>query len=118
MYSFTVVSTTLLRSNLQLALLLGICSGSILTEPVKARSTLAHSLPRGSFQQEDVWALIKTEDGVLFVWNLHELHFTLTVKGKEIKQVNVPDRIFLAVDGKTLQIQAAQISNFAPNARE
>ncbi|HZE64534.1 MAG TPA: hypothetical protein VE056_11670 [Pyrinomonadaceae bacterium] len=142
MYSSTVVSTTLLRNSIQLALLLGIFSVAILatehvTRKTKSRISDARSAPQNgnshtlrhfvpytyassglAFQQDDVWALIKTEDGTLFVWNLHELHFTLAVKGKEIKQVNVPDRIFLAVDGKTLQIQAAQISNFAPNARE
>lgn len=69
-------------------------------------------------QPEDGWALITTADGVLFVWNVHELHFTLAVKGKDIKRVNDPDHIFLNVDGKILQIQAAEIRDFAPNAKE
>ena len=77
-----------------------------------------HHAPRISFQQTDVWALIKTDDGMLFVWNINELHLTLAVKGKDIKQVNDPDHIFLAVDGKTLQIQAAEIRAFAPDAKE
>src|SRR6266436_3705807 len=146
MDSSTVVSSTLLRNSIRLALLLGGFSVAILAvEPVKAtqtnsllygaRSTPTYASPRltvepvkatqtnslrygVAFQQTDVWALIKTDDGMLFVWNIHDLHFTLAVKGKEIKQVNVPDRIFLAVDGKTLQIQAAEIRGFAPEAKE
>jgi hypothetical protein len=119
MYSSTVVSTTLLRNSIQLALLLGMFSVAILTvEPVNAWSTRAYPSPGVALQQTDVWALIKTDDGMLFVWNIHELHFTLAVKGKEIKQVDVPDRIFLAVNGKTLQIQAAEIRDFAPDAKE
>jgi hypothetical protein len=55
---------------------------------------------------------------MLFVWNIHELHFTLAVKGKDIKPANDPDHIFLTVDGKPLQIQAAAIREFAPNAKE
>jgi hypothetical protein len=62
--------------------------------------------------------LIKTDDCLLFVWNNHELHFTLAVKGKDIKPVNDRDHIFLTVDGKPLQIQAAPISEFAPEAKE
>ena|SRR6266404_3165220 len=139
MFPSTVVSTALL-SSIQLALLLGMFSVSILagelsnaaSTPVNARSAsrntnsatrrhfipYGHHGPRVAFQQTDVWALIKTDDGMLFVWNNHELHFTLAVKGKDIKQVDVPDRIFLAVDGKTLQIQAAEIREFAADAKE
>ena len=117
MYSSTVVSTTLLRSFIQFALLLGISSVAIFAaQPVNARSAPARasrtSLP------EDGWALITTNDGVLFVWNVKELHFTVAVKGKDIKRVSDPDHIFLSVDGKMLQIQAAEIRDFAPNAKE
>jgi len=109
----------LLRSSIQLALLLGMFSVAVIAiEPINAWSTPAYTSPRVPSQQTDVWALIKTDDGMLFVWNFNELHLTLGVKGKEIKQVDVPDRIFLAVDGKTLQIQTAEIRVFAPDARE
>jgi hypothetical protein len=131
----TVVGSKLLGS-IQIPLLLGILSVAILAaEPVKVRLTLAYASTRlsvvpvqatqtnsllygASFQQTDGWALIKTEEGVLFVWNTHELHLTLAVKGKDIKRVNDPDHIFLAVDGKMLQIQAAAIRDFAPDAKE
>jgi hypothetical protein len=142
MYASTVVSGTLLRKSIQLALLLGMFSIAILSaEPVtvktKSRISDARSASRKTnstrlrqdvpythasshvvFQQTDVWALIKTDDGMLFVWNIHELHLTLAVQGKDIKQANDSDHIFLTVDGKPLQIQAAAISEFAPDARE
>ena len=71
-----------------------------------------------SFQQEDGWVAIKTDDGMLFVWNVRELHFTLAIKGKDIKPLNDPDHIFFIVDGKPLQIQVASIREFAPDAKE
>ena len=123
----------LLRSSIQLALLLGMFSVAVIAiEPVNARSASRNTNPttqghfiqsshharRVSFQQTDVWALIKTDDGMLFVWNINELHLTLAVKGKDIKRANESDHIFLAVDGKPLQIQTAEIRNFAPEARE
>ncbi|HBB86776.1 MAG TPA: hypothetical protein DC047_04090 [Blastocatellia bacterium] len=125
MFSSTVVSTRLQRKSIQLALLLAIVSVAVLAaEPVDARWTLGHAPgplnheSRGSFQTEDGWVAIKTDDGVLFVWNVHDLHFTLAVKGKDIKPVNDPDHIFFAVDGKILQIQAAAIRDFAPDAKQ
>src|SRR5882724_7050542 len=135
MYSSTVVSPKPLRNSMQLALLGGMFSVAVLIAgPVNARSVPAHAttgsavepveitqtnslLYGGPFQQTDVWALIKTDDGMLFVWNNHELHFTLALKGKDIKRANDSDNIFLTVDGKTLQIQAAEIREFAPNAK-
>jgi hypothetical protein len=117
MYSSTVVSTTMLRNSIQLGLLLGIFSVAIFTtEPANARPAPARA-SRVTYQQEDGWALITTEDGVLFVWNIQKLHFTVAIKGKDIKRVDDPDHIFLAVDGKILQIQAAEIRNFAPDAK-
>ena len=86
-------------------------------EPVKTTPANG-SLFSASFQQEDGWALIKTDDGALFVWNVHELHFTVAIKGKNTKQVNDPDHTFLEVDGRILQVQAAEIREFAPDAKE
>ncbi|MDQ1639457.1 MAG: hypothetical protein QOF62_2796 [Pyrinomonadaceae bacterium] len=122
----TAISATLPRNAIQLALLLGMFSvGVLAAEPLNDRSTLAqapglslHYSPHVGFQPEDGWALIKTDDGVLFVWNVHELHFTVSIKGKDVKQVADPDHIFLTVDGKMLQIQAAEIREFAPDAKE
>ena len=69
-------------------------------------------------QQEDGWIAIKTDEGLIFVWNVRGLYFTLAIKGKEIKPLDDPDHIFFDVDGRVLQIQLALISNFAPDAKE
>jgi hypothetical protein len=69
-------------------------------------------------QQEEGWATIKTPDGLLFVWNLHGLYFTLSLKGKDIKPLDDPEHIFFNIDGRILQIQLAAIHNFAPDAKE
>ena len=71
-----------------------------------------------SFQQEDSLATLKTNEGVLFVWNLDDLHFSLAIKGREISPQSDPDHIFFSVDGRVLQIQAAAIKEFAPDAKE
>jgi hypothetical protein len=71
-----------------------------------------------SQQQEDDRALIKTEEGSLFVWNRADIHFTLAIKGKEIKPLNDPEHIFMSVDGLVFQIQLAAISEFARDANE
>jgi len=125
MYSSTVVSATLPRNFIRVALLLGVFSLAPGAEPVNARWTVAHA-PGGSFyyapgvmfQPEDGWALIKTDDGMLFVWNIQKLHLTIDIKGKDIKRVNDPDHIFLDVDGKILQLQAAETRQFAPDAKD
>jgi hypothetical protein len=85
---------------------------------VKAARAIDYSTRGVSFQQEDGWVAIKTDEGILFVWNVHELHFTFAVKGKEIKPLNDPDHIFFMVDGKALQIQVASMREFAPDAKE
>ncbi|MDQ6652410.1 MAG: hypothetical protein M3Y84_06675 [Acidobacteriota bacterium] len=77
-----------------------------------------YSTPSVSFQQQDGWVAIKTDDGILFVWNIRELHFTLAIKGKDIKPLNDPDHIFFTVDGMALQIQVVSIREFAPDAKE
>jgi hypothetical protein len=71
-----------------------------------------------ALQQEDGWVAIKTDEGILFVWNFRGLYFSLAVKGKEVKPLDDPDHIFFSVDGRALQIQMAGISNFAPDAKE
>ena len=69
-------------------------------------------------QQEDGWAAIKTDEGILFVWNLNGLYFTLAIKGKEGEPLNDPGHIFFNVDGRMLQIQLASIKEFAPDAKQ
>ncbi len=69
-------------------------------------------------EQEDGWVAIKLDEGLLFVWNVRGLYFTLTIKGKEVKSLNDPNHIFFSVDDKIFQIQVAAISQFAPDAKE
>jgi hypothetical protein len=69
-------------------------------------------------QQEDGWVAIKTNEGILFVWNVRGLYFTLTIKGKEIKPLEDPEHIFFNVDGMIFQVQLASIRDFAPDAKE
>ncbi len=99
---------------LSFTLLLG---ASLFVEPTRAWSHTLSPLAT-SPQQEDGWSAIKTDDGILFVWNQAGLYFSISVKGKEIKPLNDPDHIFLNVDGRLLQIQLAGIINFAPDAKE
>jgi hypothetical protein len=67
--------------------------------------------------QENTWAGIKTNDGVLFIWNVPGLSFTLELKGKNIKPFEDPNHIFFTVDGRVIQIQLAAINEFAPDAK-
>jgi hypothetical protein len=102
------------RRLLVIAILLAVSPAVSSANPMRP----IHSWARVSFQQEDGWVAIKTDDGILFVWNVRELHFTLAVKGKDIKPLNDPDHIFFSVDGFVLQIQVAPIREFAPGAKE
>jgi hypothetical protein len=69
-------------------------------------------------QQEEGWSTITTPEGVLFVWNLRGLYFSLALKGKNIKPLDDPEHIFFNVDGRILQIQLASLKDFAPDARQ
>ena len=97
------------------AVLLG---ASFPARPANAWQPIAYWVPSVSLQQEDGWAALKLDEGILFVWNRPDIHFTLTVKGKEIKPLNDPDHIFFNVDDMVFQIQLASIAEFAPDAKE
>jgi hypothetical protein len=100
-----------------LILLVGsLASPAINASTLKASAAASYQDPTP--QTEDGWATIKTDDGILFVWNVRGLYFSLAVKGKEIKPLDDPDHIFFGVDGRILQIQLAGINNFAPDAKE
>jgi hypothetical protein len=86
--------------------------------PANAWQPIAYWVPSVSLQQEDGWAALKLHEGILFVWNRPDIHFTLTVKGKEIKPLNDPEHIFFNVDDMVFQIQLASISEFAGDAKE
>lgn len=62
-------------------------------------------------QEEDVVA-IKTADGFLLVWNTPGIHFTLPVRGKDVRAVNSSEHVFFNVDGVMFQVQTVAISNF------
>ena len=62
--------------------------------------------------QEEGPVAIKTTDGYLFVWNRPGLHFSISIKGMDVKPVNDAEHIFFNVDGKFFQIQSLPVSNF------
>jgi hypothetical protein len=93
-------------------------SVNILTGPLSGSPRTRYPVVEVSLQQPDGWVAIKTEEGILFVWNVRGLYFTLTLKGKAIKPLDDPAHIFFMVDGRVLQIQLASIKEFAPNAKE
>jgi len=86
--------------------------------PANAWQPITYWVPSVSLQQQDGWAALKLDEGILFVWNRPDIHFTLTVKGKEIKPLNDPDHIFFNVDDMVFQIRLASIAEFAPDAKE
>ena len=69
-------------------------------------------------QEQDGWTALKTDEGVLFIWNRKDLSFTLSIKGHDIKPMDSRENIFFAVDGLPFQIQSLPIGNFAPEARK
>jgi hypothetical protein len=83
------------------------------TAPVGSTNAWPSVIEAASPQQEDGWALIKRDDGALFVWNRADIHLTLAIKGKNIKPLNDPEHIFFDVDGLVFQIQMAAMTEFA-----
>ena len=78
---------------------------------------------RGDFVQSatiqaDSWTALKTDDGILFIWNRPGLGFTLSIRGREIRPMDGGQNIFFMVDGSFLQIQSLPIGDFAPDARK
>ena len=119
------INTLTVRLLLVTAVFLVVGSSVNAWPPQPAHEGCLHKNPRLAYsafdtplQQEDGWVAIKTDEGLLFVWNVRGLYFTLSIKGKEIKPLDDPDHIFFNVDGRTLQIQLASINNFAPDAKE
>src|SRR4029077_2703946 len=92
-------------------------SAGAFVDLTNARPQTAH-LRATLLQQENGWTAIKTDEGILFVWNEPGLSFSISVRGKEVKPLNDPEHIFFSVDGRVLQIQLAGIINFAPDAKE
>jgi hypothetical protein len=76
---------------------------------------LAASAASASGQEEGPVA-IKMVDGYIFVWNRPELHFSISIKGKDIKPLTDSDHIFFNVDGKVFQIQSLPVRTFLADA--
>jgi hypothetical protein len=108
-YRFIFAAAVLLSFNL---------AAPTLAAPTKAWPRHTAPIAPVSPQDGDGWTTIPTADGVLFVWNVRGLYFSLGIKGTEIKPLDDPEHIFLKVDGRVLQIQVAAIKNFAPDAKE
>lgn len=63
-------------------------------------------------------AAINTKYGYLLVWNRNDTHFTLEIRGKEVRPQNNTDIVFLNVDGIILQVQALRVSTFLKDAKD
>ena len=94
--------------------------GSVLGLSLPAHAQCATAPGRGDVPTEDESPVsaIKTDDGFLLVWNRPDLHFTILIKGKDIKPLNDTEHIFFNVDGMVFQVQLAALREFAPDAIE
>lgn len=101
---------------LLVSIMLAVCLFVPLT--VQSASNFMSSTPRFSPQDPPAIAAIKTADGYLMVWNRPDLHFTILIKGKDIKPLNDAEHIMFQVDGMLLQIQLADVREFAADAKE
>ena len=69
-------------------------------------------------QQENGVNAIKTADGFLLVWNQPDIHFTLGIKGKEVRPLNSTEHVFFNLDGVVFQAQCVAISEFINDAQK
>ena len=65
-------------------------------------------------------AAIKTNDGFVIVWNQADIHFTLALKGKDVRPMGSPGTGSVAfnVDGVVFQLQTVAISEFLKNVKK
>ena len=108
------VLTTIAQLSLIIVLLLVIT----LSVPTAVQSATYPTLSRISTQNDLPVNAIKTVDGYLLVWNRPDLHFTVLIKGKDIRPLNDTEHVFFNVDGVVIQVQLALIREFAPDAKE
>ena len=54
----------------------------------------------------------------MLVWNRPDIHFSILIKGKDIRPLNDTENVLFQVDGMVFQIQLASVSEFAPDAKE
>jgi hypothetical protein len=71
-------------------------------------------------QMDSGIAAIKTDAGYLVVWNQPDIHFTLGLKGKNIRPMSSTGTgsVAFAVDGVVFQVQAVSINEFIRNAKK
>jgi hypothetical protein len=107
----------LVRMTTQFALIAALLLIVTISVPTRVRSATYPTL--GLSTQNDLPVnAIKTIDGYLLVWNRPDLHFTVLIKGQDIKPLNDTEHVFFNVDGMVFQIQLASVSEFAPDAKE
>jgi len=107
----------LIRMTTQFALIAALLLIVTISVPTRVRSATYPTL--GLTTQNDLPVnAIKTIDGYLLVWNRPDLHFTVLIKGKDVKPLNDSEHVFFNVDGMVFQIQLASVSEFAPDAKE
>jgi hypothetical protein len=107
----------LIRMTTPFALIAALLLIVTISVPTRGRSATYPTL--GLTTQNDLPVnAIKTIDGYLLVWNRPDLHFTVLIKGKDIKPLNDTEHVFFNVDGMVFQIQLASVSEFAPDAKE
>ena len=102
----------------KLALLVPFLLAVCISVAVKVHSATNPTLGLFSTQDAPPIAAIKTADGYLLVWNRPDIHFSVLIKGKDIKPLNDSEHVFFQVDGMVFQIQLASIGEFAPEAKE
>jgi len=66
--------------------------------------------------QENGITALKTETGVLLVWNQPDDYFTLEIKGKEIRPLDSSEHVFFTVDGIPFQVQSVAASEVLKDA--
>lgn len=89
-----------------------------LSVPTKVQSATDPTLGLISTQDGSPINAIKTVDGYLLVWNRPDIHFTILIKGKDMKPLNNTEHVFFNVDGMVFQVQLALVREFAPDAKE
>jgi hypothetical protein len=67
-------------------------------------------------RQDDEITAVKTEDGVLLVWNRPNDYFTIEIRGREIRPLDSSGHVFFNVDGIVLQVQSVAVSEFLKDA--
>jgi hypothetical protein len=107
----------LINTTTQFVLIAALLLIVTISVPTRVRSATYPTL--GLSTQNDLPVnAIKTIDGYLLVWNRPDLHFTVLIKGQDIKPLNDTEHVFFNVDGMVFQIQLASVSEFAPDAKE